>query len=427
MKTFRTATLGCKVNQYETREIEELLERGGLACAAEGAAADLVVVNTCIVTAEAARQSRQAVRRLARENPGARLVVTGCYATGPERGDLEAIDGIALVAGDKDDLQRRLAQELGLDADSLPRGISRFAGHTRAWVKIQDGCDQFCTYCIVPHARPKLTSRPAGEVVDEVRRLCASGHREVVLSGIHLGRYGEDLGLPGALPELVERLAGLGQLGRVRLSSIEAPEVTGALLDVMAAHRDRVCPHLHLPLQSGDDGVLRAMGRPYTAAEFLERVARARDLVPHLALTGDVIAGFPGESDAALERTCEVVLRAAFSRLHVFPYSPRAGTPAAEMADQVPAGEKRCRAERLRQLGRELATEFAARLVGRRVTVLVEQVTGNAGGAHAEGFDEHYVRTHVALAAGAAARRGDLLAVRADASDGGTLVGRPAP
>jgi len=437
MPIYRTKTLGCKVNQYETREIEELLDRAGLARACGDAEADLVVVNTCVVTAEAARQCRQTIRRMRRENPRARLIVTGCYAAGPERDDLRSIDGVHIILADKDELRRRLAllphtgRTAGLGADELaPQsnlptcGISHFRGHTRAFVKIQDGCDQFCSYCIVPHVRPVMRSRPAEEVIDEVRRLIEAGHREIVLSGIHLGRYGQDLSPVGALGDLLRRLAVLPRLGRLRLSSIEVVEVDEALLEVMAERRDRICPHLHLPLQSGDDAVLAAMRRPYTSGEFLQHVERIRRALPDVALTSDVIVGFPGETAEAFQRTCRLCSEAAFSRLHVFPYSARPGTPAAEMPDQVPAEVKRSRSDRLRKLGHELAARFAAGLVGCEVTVLAEQTTRDESpeGSWAEGFQEHYVRTRVRLAAPGPVSRGTLLLARGTAGDGGLLL-----
>ena len=429
MPVYRTKTLGCKVNQYETREIEELLDRAGLARAGDDAEADLVVVNTCVVTAEAARQCRQTIRRMRRENPRARLIVTGCYANAPERDDLQSIDGVHLILADKDELRRRLAEELAPQGNLPTCGISHFRGHTRAFVKIQDGCDQFCSYCIVPQVRPVMRSRPAEEVIDEVRRLTDSGHREIVLSGIHLGRYGEDLSLARALAELLRRLVALPRLGRIRLSSIEVVEVDEALLEVMAERRDRICPHLHLPLQSGDDAVLAAMRRPYTSGKFLQHVERIRRALPDVALSSDVIVGFPGETDQAFRQTCRLCRQAEFSRLHVFPYSVRLGTPAAEMPDQVPAEVKRSRSELLRRLGHELAARFAAGLVGRQVTVLAEQVAGGAPpeGSWAEGFNEHYVRTRVRLAASGPVGRGTLLRARGTAGDGGMLMAEGLP
>jgi threonylcarbamoyladenosine tRNA methylthiotransferase MtaB len=424
MTTYRTVTLGCKVNQYETREIETVLDRCGALCADEGIAADLVIVNTCVVTAEAARQCRQAIRRQRRENPSSRLIVTGCYVTGPERDGLDGVEGITLIVGDKDALRRRLAEELAPGADVSTCGIDRFGDHARAFVKIQDGCDQYCSYCIVAHARPQLKSRAADEVLDEVRRLSRAGHAEIVLSGIHLGKYGAEGGEADALARLVERLVDLPELGRLRLSSIEVGEVSARLLALMADRADRICGQLHLPLQSGDDGVLAAMRRPYTSGEFLSAVERARSALPQMAVTSDVIVGFPGESESALERSCDVIRRAGISRLHVFPYSPRSGTPAATMPDQIAPDVKRRRATAMRELGHRLATEFAASLVGREVTVLVEKTSDDADGTLAEGFDEHYVRTQVRLASPRAAQRGALLPARAIASDGGTLQAR---
>jgi threonylcarbamoyladenosine tRNA methylthiotransferase MtaB len=437
MKTYRTETLGCKVNQYETREIEEVLERAGLGPAPDGTAADLVVVNTCVVTADAARQCRRAIRQARRDNPTAQLIVTGCYAAEVERSELAAIKGLSLVIADKDELRRQLREELTRGRHSNEEsGISHFRGHARAFVKIQDGCDQFCSYCIVPLVRPKLWSRPAAEVLAEVRRLVGTGHREIVLSGIHLGRYGKhssenmaaNSGRHGtqqmvgasALSQLVSQLLALPLNFRIRLSSIEAVEVDDALLDLLAAHPNHICPQLHLPLQSGDDAILRAMRRPYTLNEFLDRVSRAREKVPGLAVTTDLIVGFPGESAATFARLCELARQTGFSRLHVFPFSPRQGTPAADLPGQVPPEERKRRADTLRVVGEELAARFAATLVGRDVTVLVESVDRERGVA--EGYNEHYVRTQFPISPASPIARRDLVPVHVTSSDGALLL-----
>src|SRR5262245_47049790 len=308
MPTFRLVTLGCKVNQYETQYVKEALERSGHVEAADGEAADLCVVNTCTVTHEGDAKSRQAIRRLHQASPRAAVVVMGCYATrAPD--EVRRLPGVARVVTDKG----RLAEELApLGVTDWPAGISRFDGHQRAFVKVQDGCLLNCAYCIIPHVRPALRSRSVEEITDEVVRLVEAGHREVVLTGVHLGHYGLDLsrGRPRErwrrLWHLLDALAALPGDFRVRLSSLEAAEARDDLIRAMARH-PRICPHLHLCLQSGSDRVLAAMKRRYTSGGLLERVARIRRALDAPALTTDVIVGFPGETEADFAATCRVV------------------------------------------------------------------------------------------------------------------------
>lgn len=370
----RTVTLGCKVNQYETELVREGLASLGYRDAAAGEAADLCVVNTCTVTAEGDAKSRQLIRRLARENPQARIVVMGCYATrAPEA--VAALPGVAEVVTDKRELPDLLARYGVVD---LPQGISRFGDRRRAYVKVQDGCRLRCSYCIIPSVRPVLSSRPAAPVVEEVRQLVANGYREIVLTGIHLGHYGVegDRGRPQAervrLADLLRRIVDLDGDFRVRLSSLEATEVTRELLQVMADHGDRVCPHLHLCLQSGSDAVLRRMRRRWPVRSFLDRCQLVRRTLDHPAFTTDVMVGFPGETDADFEQTCRVAAEVGFAKMHIFPFSPRAGTPAAAMPDQVPAAVKAERARHLAALERTLRGRYLETLVGRSLQVLVE-------------------------------------------------------
>jgi threonylcarbamoyladenosine tRNA methylthiotransferase MtaB len=372
-RTCRLVTLGCKVNQYETQLVKEMLEAAGYVEAAEGTPADLCVLNTCTVTGEGDAKSRQLVRRLHRANPDAELVVMGCYAT-RDPDAIRALPGVTHVVEGKD----RLAEDLApFGVLSAPAGISRFDGHQRAFVKVQDGCLLNCSFCIIPSVRPVLRSRPVGEIVEEVLRLAEAGYREVVLTGIHLGHYGIDLsrGKPrerwSRLWHLLERLAGLPGDFRIRLSSLEAAEARDDLLRVLADH-PRICPHLHLCLQSGSDAVLARMKRRYRAAGFLERCRRIRERLDRPALTTDIIVGFPGESEADFGQTLAVAREAGFSAIHIFSYSPRAGTPAAEYPGQVPPQVIAERRARLQGLERELARAYHQRLVGRTLDVLVE-------------------------------------------------------
>ncbi|WP_164100915.1 tRNA (N(6)-L-threonylcarbamoyladenosine(37)-C(2))-methylthiotransferase MtaB [Candidatus Laterigemmans baculatus] len=386
----KTVTLGCKVNQYETEFVRQGLHRIGFRDASREERADVCVVNTCTVTSEGDSKSRQVIRRLARQNPDSRIVVMGCYATrAPE--EVAALPGVAEVVTDKRELPDLLGR---FGVTDIPTGIDGFAGRKRAYVKIQDGCLLRCSYCIIPMVRPELTSRPLEDVVAEVQRLTTAGHREVILTGIHLGHYGVDWNRQKPksewirLAHLVERLAELPGSGefRIRLSSIEATEVTRELIDVLRRFPRRIVPHLHVCLQSGSDPVLRRMRRRWGTRMFLDRCQMLRDALDQPALTTDVIVGFPGETDADFERTLETCRRAGFSKIHVFPFSPRRGTPAAEMADPVPDAVRSERVAELLRLEAELRRDYFESLVGRRLQLLVDSVD------RAEGTDEWIVR-----------------------------------
>ena len=376
MPTLRTLTLGCRVNQYETEFLRQGLEEAGYRDAAEHEPADLCVVNTCTVTHEGDAKSRQAIRRLAKDNPNARLIVMGCYATrAPE--EVAALPNVAEVVTDKRELPD-LLQRFGVV--DVPTGIARFDARRRAYVKVQDGCLLSCTFCIIPTVRPHLRSRPPEDIIDEVRRLAAGGHREVVLTGIHLGHYGleRNAGRPKSewlrLSHLVRRLAALDADVRLRLSSIEAVEVTRELIDALAENPRRVCPHLHVSMQSGSESVLRRMRRRWGAKRFVDRCRLVRRALERPALTTDVIVGFPGETEAEFAETLAVCEELEFSRIHVFPFSPRRGTPAAAMPHQVPHEVKRERVERLSQLADLLRDRYYASLGGSTLRVIVEGV-----------------------------------------------------
>ena len=370
----KTVTLGCKVNQYETEFVRENLVRSGYHDALPEEAAELCVVNTCTVTHEGDAKSRQTIRRLARDNPQARIIVMGCYATrAPE--EVAALPGVAEVITDKRELPD-LLQRFGVV--DVPTGLSGLANRHRAYIKVQDGCLLRCSYCIIPHVRPEMTSRPLDHILDEARRLLDHGYRELVLTGIHLGHYGVDrnAGRPKSewvrLSHLVDQLAQLPGDFRIRLSSIEATEVTRELIAVMTAHGDKVCPHLHICLQSGADAVLRRMRRRWSVRHFLDRCDLVRQSLAAPALTTDIIVGFPGETEADFAATLETSRRAEFAKIHSFPFSARRGTPAAEMPDQVPAA---CRAERiarLKELEVELRQRYFHQVAGRELSVLIE-------------------------------------------------------
>jgi threonylcarbamoyladenosine tRNA methylthiotransferase MtaB len=377
--TLKTVTLGCKVNQYETQFVRECLLSIGFLDAPAGQAADLCVVNTCTVTAEGDSKSRQIIRRLARDNPGARIVVMGCYATrAPD--EVAALPGVAQVVTDKRELPDLLGR---FGVRDIPDGISRFGDRSRAYVKVQDGCMLRCSYCIIPQVRPRLTSRPVEPILEEVRRLLANGYREIVLTGVHLGHYGVEWNWRKPktewirLSDLVRRIADIRGDFRIRLSSIEATEVTRELLGVMAAYPEKICPHLHVCLQSGSESVLRRMRRRWAPRLFVNRCQLAAELLDRPALTTDVIVGFPGESEADFEQTCRVVETVGFSKIHVFPFSARRGTPAAQMPDQVPKAVRAQRGRRIGEIEQTMRQRYFHSLLGKTLRVLVESADGS--------------------------------------------------
>ncbi len=383
----RTLTLGCKVNQYETEYVREGLLGIGYEDATDAEPAELCIVNTCTVTAEGDSKSRQAIRRLARRNPGAKIVVMGCYATrAPD--DVAALPGVSQVVTDKRELPDLLGR---FGVTDIPTGISGFGRRHRAYVKVQDGCLLRCSFCIIPYVRPQLTSRPVEHIVDEVRRLVDRGFREVVLTGIHLGHYGIEWNrrVPLAPPvpksewtrlsHLVRQLAALPGDFRIRLSSIEATEVTRELIDAMADHPHKIAPHLHISMQSGSDAVLRRMRRRWGSQRYIDRCRLVQEKLDRPAITTDIIVGFPGETDAEFQETIAVARNVGFSKIHIFPFSPRRGTPAAEMPHQIPKHVQQERSRELAAVETELRDAYYRTLVGRRLRVLVEtqQSVGN--------------------------------------------------
>ncbi|MDX1594952.1 MAG: tRNA (N(6)-L-threonylcarbamoyladenosine(37)-C(2))-methylthiotransferase MtaB, partial [Gammaproteobacteria bacterium] len=374
--------LGCRLNEAELQGWVRDFTAAGHEVVDASAEADLVVFNTCAVTAEAVRKSRRMIRRARRANPAARLVVTGCYGT-LERDEAGALLGVDRVVDnrDKHDLLTRVAPaaapgERGAVAVAPPR-LGR--GRDRAFVKVQDGCRHRCSYCVVTLARGEERSRPVAELVGEVAALHASGVNEVVLTGVHVGGYGSDTG--GSLAGLVAALLADTDLPRLRLASLEPWAIDDALL---ACYADtRLLPHLHLPLQSGSDRVLRRMARRCRRDAFRALVARVRDAVPGIHLTTDVIAGFPGEREADWRESLALVEEIAFGDLHVFPFSPRDGTRAATLSDPVPTAVRRRRAAEMQALGDRLRRTHLEAQVGRVAAVLLE---GEAGASPAAGY-----------------------------------------
>ena len=409
-KTCRLVTLGCKVNQYETQLVQEALEQVGFREAAVEEAADLCVVNTCTVTSTGDSKSRQVIRKLARQNPGTRTIVMGCYAT-REPAAVAELPNVFEVVTDK----RELPDVLGrVGVVDMPAGISRFEGRRRAYVKVQDGCILKCTFCIIPTVRPGLRSRSPEQIEQEVRRLIDSGHKEIVICGIHVGHYGVDTtrGKSGRAPfrlwHLFERLDRIPGSWRMRLSSIEAAEVNDDFI-AAAANCEHLCSQFHPALQSGSDRVLRRMRRRYSVQRFLEKLDRIRDRIPGAAFTTDMMVGFPGETEDDFQQSVDACTRAGFMKMHIFPFSPRRSTPAAQMEDQVAPQVRKQRCQQLAELERHLARRFYDSLVDRRAEVLAERESKTRPG-WLSGVDRHYAPFEFP---GSTAEIGELMTVAA--------------
>ncbi|MFO7321826.1 MAG: tRNA (N(6)-L-threonylcarbamoyladenosine(37)-C(2))-methylthiotransferase MtaB [Chloroflexota bacterium] len=387
--------LGCRLNQSEIETMSRQFQGQGHELVDDPALADWIVVNTCAVTQDAARGSRQLVRQLNRANPGAEITVTGCYAQlAPQEN--AALPGVVRVVGnrEKDDLVALVSGEPVpvFDLEPVSRDAAAgWAGRTRAFVKVQDGCDNACTFCVTTIARGEGRSRPLAEVVEEVRMLVAAGYREAVLTGVHLGSYGHDRGERNGLEALVRAILSDTDIARLRLSSLEPWDLSPAFFDLWQDRR--LCRHLHLPLQSGCDATLRRMARRTTQAQFRLLVNEARARVPDMCITTDVIAGFPGETDEEFAISEAFIREMDFAGLHVFRYSKRPGTAAARMRGHVPEAVKKARAARLNQLAAELEARFAARFIGRQAEVLWEHVAGaTEDGFLNVGYTDSYVR-----------------------------------
>ncbi|MBS3943123.1 MAG: tRNA (N(6)-L-threonylcarbamoyladenosine(37)-C(2))-methylthiotransferase MtaB [Dethiobacter sp.] len=417
-------TLGCKVNFCETEALQALFEKNGYAITDFDREADVYVINTCTVTGLSDHKSRKMIRRARRRNPDAIIVATGCYAQGaPE--ELKSMEQLDLVVGTTGrdrlpqvvetlrrgcpvDLVQPYSEENAFEI--LPPVLKR--GRTRGFLNIQQGCDQRCAYCIVPRVRGPLRSLEPQEALKRVRALLRAGCREIVLTGIHLGLYGADL-QNVTLAGLLREMESLPGLLRLRLSSLEPGDITGELVEQIAGS-EVICPHLHIPLQSGDEEILKQMNRTYTPEEYLYLVQWLRQEIPGLAVSTDLIVGFPGESETHHRRSMELVRKAGFSRLHVFKFSPRPGTPAAGFSNQVPQGEKEKRSREMISLGHDLAASFLQNYLDSEQQVLVEKVIPDAYG---EGFTPQYFRARVVLKGKGRRWRGKLLKVRLNRMD----------
>lgn len=401
MKKIAITTLGCKVNQFESAAFATGFEARGCELVPFQGEADVYVINTCTVTAKAGQQSRQLIRRVLNRHPGARILVTGCYAQmEPETVLNLAPEPVTIIGnGNKHLLVETALAEVNPDLVMLMGQIrrkteicdlpvKRFKGRTRAYLRIQDGCDNFCSYCIVPFTRGRSRSLPLAGVLEQVEIFAEQGYKELVVTGINVGKYGLDLAERQTIYTLLDRICrGFPQL-RIRLSSVEPAEAGDRLLELMTTHANFM-PHLHIPLQSGDDEILARMNRRYTRAEFAAVISRVRSALPTAAVGCDVLAGFPGESEQAAENTYQLLAELPVSYLHVFPYSRRPGTLAAAFGHQLPGPVKEARVQRLRLLDSDKRTQFYRDHVGTLYRVLVERRHAKTG--FLQGFSENYL------------------------------------
>ncbi len=439
-KSVSSVTIGCKANLADTQAILSEFIKRGYRIVDNDQRADVYIVNTCTVTNVSDKKSKQAIRKAIRQNPNAHVIVSGCYAK-LNKEEAQSIEGVSLVisASDReaiahwldeyaDNANKTTTYDSGLinagtlNAETI--SISTFGERTRAYVKVQDGCTNFCSYCIVPYARGDIKSKHPEDVLREVDERLNAGYKEIVITGINICAYGRDLtDLTLATAEQLDLIALLDricttypQLARLRLGSLEPDYFNEQRLNRLAPLSKRhpaLCDHLHLSLQSGSDNILKAMNRHYTTEDYRRTVSRLREIFPHLGLTTDVIVGFPGETEADFRRTCEFVTELGFSRLHVFPFSPKRGTKAADMPDQCTHEIKERRSQELIAIAKDLAQDFMQKQKGRSVSVLFEQKYED----QCQGYTTNYIR---AVAAGVA--ENELKSLRVIGTDGETLI-----
>lgn len=396
MRTFSIYTLGCKVNHYESEQIRQFFEENGLKSVKNGEKADVCVINTCCVTATASAKSRQYIQRAKKINPNAIKIVCGCLTaiTSDELRIPE--DNTIHIINNRTELVSKIKKLMGLNASAKLPLMTSFKEQTRAFLKVQDGCDGTCSYCIIPKVRPDVQSKPIEEAISEAKALVAAGHKEIVVTGVNLGMYGREAALSCVVrPASCERntkyemlntsfsvllgqLAEIDGLKRLRVSSLEPGDITAELMDVFCGHKN-IMPHIHLSVQSGSDHILRRMCRPYSATELREKITLINSRLDRPAITCDIIVGFPGETDEEFQETCELAKWAGFSKIHVFPFSSREGTSAAKMKNKVPAKLIKERAGILRRLGDELGVKFIEQFIGEECEVLIEDAEKMSG------------------------------------------------
>ncbi len=396
MVKFAVFTLGCKVNQYETQALSERFARLGFTPCPFNEVADLYLINSCSVTATAEHKSLQQLRKARHTNPNAKVVITGCWAQLTAFTELEIPEADLLVLNpDKETTPELILQSFPEFAARLtqPEVCVAELSHrkrTRATIKIQDGCTNRCSYCSIPLTRPELTSRPISDICDEVRGFVASGSKELVITGIQVGAYG--LGTSETLPQLISALSSIDGLARIRLSSIEPNDISKQLIELMV-NDPKICPHIHIPLQAGDDEVLRRMNRHYSSEFIISLAHRLQRFIPDIAITTDIIVGFPGETEEAFTNTLAVCREIGFAKAHVFRFSARPNTPALSMDGHISESTKENRSHRLITLCNELQNEFMMKFSGRSMPVLVEGRPDSEG--MMKGFTPNYIPVHL--------------------------------
>ena len=404
-KSISTLTLGCKVNQYETEAMIKLFTDRGYKISDKDSS-DIYLINTCTVTSLSDKKSRQYIRRAKKVNPDAIIVVAGCYSqVSPE--EVSKIPEVDIVIGtsDKDKIVE-LCDEFLIEREKINTvkdimkvnefeelGFEGINEKTRAFLKVQDGCNQYCSYCIIPYARGKIRSRDIKNITKELKTLASRGYKEVVLTGIHVASYGKDLKEDISLIDVIEKSSSIEGIERLRLSSIEPNVITDDFLD-RYSKVTKACNHFHLSLQSGSTSVLKRMNRRYTAEEYFESVEKLKSKIDGVALTTDIIVGFPGETDKEFEETYEFVKKVGFSRIHVFQYSPRKGTPAASHSEQIDGSTKAERSKKLIELGKRLTKEYNNEFIGRELDVLFEE-ENSTDDEYIEGYTTNYIRVAV--------------------------------
>lgn len=394
-------TLGCKSNQYDSFAIEEMLEKSDFLIVNSPENADACIINTCTVTGKTDSQSRQFIRKVKRRNPNALIIVTGCYAqVSPQ--EVAAIEGVDYVLGNPEKEKiieyliagkrppgYKVKVDVGTQSSNLGLRASKASGRTRAYLKVQDGCDNSCSYCIIPRARGRTRSLSLNNVLREIDNLIENGYKEIVITGIHLGSYGLDLPSGLDIAKLIRLIEDRRYPCRFRVSSLDPDDITDELIDIMAS-AETICKHLHLPLQSGDEGILKKMKRCSNSALFGERIIRLADSIPSVSIGVDIIVGFPGESDGEFLNTCNMLMELPISYIHIFPFSKRIGTPAANFEGQIKDTVIKQRCKRLKDVDREKRMIFYRGFLGKKVHVLVESNVNRTTGL-LQGRTDNYI------------------------------------
>lgn len=424
-------TLGCKVNQYETEAMEKMFLNADYELVEKEDVADIYIINTCTVTNISDRKSRQFIRRAKRNNKDAIIAVVGCYSqVSPE--EIEGLEEVDVIIGTSN--RERIVQlcerakennekinivsEIKYEKEFEEIKVDDLKEKTRAYIKIQDGCSQYCSYCIIPYARGPIRSREIDDVIDEVEKLSKSGFKEIVLTGIHIASYGVDMNDKYMLHRLIRKISEIPGIERIRFSSIEPRLIDEEFLKVLV-DSGKVCDHFHLSLQSGSDSILKVMNRKYTTKEFEEIVNLIRKYMPEAAITTDIIVGFPKETNENFQESYEFLEKIGFSRLHVFKYSPREGTPAAEMKEQIDGNIKNERSAKLIELGKENTRRFNEKYLGERVQVLIEENIDET--ENMEGYTSNYIRVRTNFDKDLI---GKIVEVEIEELDGEVLTGR---